>query len=71
MKFSALITKEENWYIARCPELNVTTQGETFEEAKSNLAEAVEVYLESFGEEDLSSFETDPIWTTIEVSPHV
>jgi predicted RNA binding protein YcfA (HicA-like mRNA interferase family) len=26
-RFSALITKEDGWYVARCPELNVTSQG--------------------------------------------
>ena len=48
-RLSALITKEEEWYVARCPELNVTSQGKTLEEAKENLKEAVELYIESFG----------------------
>ncbi|MBI2336324.1 MAG: type II toxin-antitoxin system HicB family antitoxin [Deltaproteobacteria bacterium] len=70
MKFSAIITKEEKWYVARCPELNVTSQGKTFEEAQKNLSEAIELYLESFGEEDLPPIEGSPIWTTIEVASH-
>lgn len=48
-RLSALVVKEEEWYVARCPELNVTSQGETLEEATENLKEAVELYLESFG----------------------
>lgn len=51
--FSALITKEGKWYVARCPELGVTSQGRSFESAKSNLTEAVELYIEAFGTEDL------------------
>lgn len=52
-KFTALITKEEKWYVAHCVELSVVSQGKTIEEAQSNLKEAVELYLESFGTEDL------------------
>jgi predicted RNase H-like HicB family nuclease len=47
-KFSVLITKERNWYVARCPELDVTSQGKTIEKAKENLREAVELFIESF-----------------------
>ncbi|MBI2847042.1 MAG: type II toxin-antitoxin system HicB family antitoxin [Chloroflexi bacterium] len=52
-RFTALITREENWYVAHCVELGVVSQGKTIEEARSNLKEAVELYLESFGTEDL------------------
>ena len=45
---STLITKEDDWYVARCVELDVTSQGRTFEEAKENLKEAVELYVQSF-----------------------
>jgi len=52
-KFTAVITKEEKWYVAHCLELEVVSQGKTIEEAQANLKEAVELYLESFGTEDL------------------
>jgi len=52
-KFTAVVTKEENWYVAHCVELGVVSQGKTIEEAQANLKEAVELYLESFGIEDL------------------
>jgi len=48
MKFTALITKEEKWYVAHCVELGVVSQGKTIEEAQKNLKEAVELYIESF-----------------------
>jgi predicted RNase H-like HicB family nuclease len=51
-KFTAVITKEESWYVAHCVELDVVSQGKTIEEAQANLKEAVELYLESFGAED-------------------
>jgi len=50
-KFTAVITKEENWYVGHCLELDVVSQGKAIEEAQANLKEAVELYLESFGAE--------------------
>jgi predicted RNase H-like HicB family nuclease len=47
-RFTAVITKEEKWYIAHCVELGVVSQGKTIEEARANLKEAVELYVESF-----------------------
>jgi predicted RNase H-like HicB family nuclease len=41
-----LIEKEGDLYSAICLELNVASQGETIEDAKNNLQEAVELYLE-------------------------
>jgi predicted RNase H-like HicB family nuclease len=52
-KFTAVITREENWYVAYCVELGVVSQGKTIEQAQANLKEAVELYLESFGGDDL------------------
>lgn len=52
-KFTAVITKEEKWYIAHCVELSVVSQGKTIEKARGNLKEAVELYIESFGTEYL------------------
>ena len=45
-EFSAILEKEDNWYVARCPELEVASQGKTIESAIANLKEAVELYLE-------------------------
>jgi predicted RNase H-like HicB family nuclease len=46
--FGSIIRKEKRGgYVTFCPELGVYSQGETIEEAKANLTEAVELYLES------------------------
>ena len=55
-KFTAVINKEENWYVAHCIELEVVSQGKTIEEAQTNLKEAVELYLESFEKDELPGF---------------
>ena len=46
--FTAVIHKEENLYVAECPEIGTVSQGETIEEAIANLKEATELYLEEF-----------------------
>ena len=50
--FAAVFTKDELGYVAYCPEVSVTTQGKTIEEAHANLKEAVELYLDE--EEDVA-----------------
>ena len=46
--FTAVLHKEENLYVAECPEVGTVSQGETLEEAVANLKEATELYLEEF-----------------------
>ena len=46
--FSAVIHKEEDMYIAECPEVGTVSQGKTVDEAIDNLKEATELYLEEF-----------------------
>jgi predicted RNase H-like HicB family nuclease len=67
-RFSALITKEDSWYVARCPELNVTSQGKDVESARANLGEAIELYLETWGLPEEIPAEGQAFWTTVEVS---
>ena len=45
-QFTAIIERDEGWYVAFCPELDVASQGATVEEARRNLIEAVELFLE-------------------------
>jgi predicted RNase H-like HicB family nuclease len=66
--FLVSIKKEDKFFVARCPELDVTSQGKTLEEAQSNIKEAIELYIESFGIEDLPIETTKPFWTTVEVA---
>lgn len=43
---TAAITHEDPWYVARCLDVEVASQGETAEEALANLKEALELYFE-------------------------
>jgi predicted RNase H-like HicB family nuclease len=46
-QFTAIIEKEGNLYVSLCPELDIASQGETVEEAKANLTEALELFFET------------------------
>lgn len=46
-RFTAIIEREDDGYVATCPELDVTSQGETVEDARNNLVEAVELLLQT------------------------
>jgi len=45
-RYTAILEKEGDMYVALCPELDVASQGVTVEEAIANLKEAVELFLE-------------------------
>ena len=61
---TAIIHKEEDMYVAECPEIGTVSQGKTIEEAIYNLKEATELYLEEFPLEE----KEHPLLTTFEVS---
>jgi predicted RNase H-like HicB family nuclease len=42
-----VLKHEDGWYIAYCPPLDITTQGKTEDEARSNLMEASELFVRS------------------------
>ncbi len=45
-KFNILIEKEDKFYIAKCVELKIVSQGLSYGEALDNIKEAIELYLE-------------------------
>lgn len=47
IKYNVIIQKEEDWYVAKCIDNNITSQGKTIEEALDNLKEAIELYNEN------------------------
>jgi predicted RNase H-like HicB family nuclease len=62
--FTAVIHKEEDIYVAECPEVGTVSQGYTIEEAIANLKEATELYLEEFPTPEV----TKPLMTTFEAT---
>ena len=64
--FTVVLHKEEDLYVAECPEVGTVSQGYTIEEAIANLKEATELYLEEFPMPEV----TRPLITTFEVAVH-
>lgn len=64
--FTAVIHKEDDLYVAECPEVGTISQGSTIDEALANLKEATELYLEEFGAPETYR----PLLTTFEVAVH-
>ncbi|MFA5982533.1 MAG: type II toxin-antitoxin system HicB family antitoxin [Methylococcaceae bacterium] len=52
-KLTAIMHKENDIYVSFCPELNISSRGSDIEEAKSNLNEAVELFLVNASEEEV------------------
>lgn len=46
IKYNVIIQKEENWYVAKCLDNNIASQGKTIEEAMENLKESLELYMQ-------------------------
>jgi predicted RNase H-like HicB family nuclease len=46
LHLTATVTPEGEWQVARCLEVEVTSQGRSVEEALANLREALELYFE-------------------------
>lgn len=47
LKYNVIVYKEENWYVSKCIDNNIASQGKTIEEALENLKEALELYNEN------------------------
>ncbi len=46
-QFTGIIEREGDGYVALCPELDIASQGNTVEEARRNLIEAIELFFET------------------------
>jgi len=65
-QFSSVINKENEIYVALCPELDIASQGESIEESLYNLKEAIALYLED-EDAEYESPDFKPMVTLIEV----
>jgi len=54
-RFTAMIYRENDGYVALCPELDVASQGDSVEAASANLREAVELFLEAADPSEVSA----------------
>jgi predicted RNase H-like HicB family nuclease len=68
-QLTGIIEREDAGYVALCPELDIASQGNTVEEARPNLIEAVELFLETADPTEVESrLHTEVFITRLEVA---
>ncbi|MEX0736146.1 MAG: type II toxin-antitoxin system HicB family antitoxin [Bacteroidota bacterium] len=63
-QFTAVIEREDTMYVSLCPELDIASQGETVEEARTNLKEAIELFFETASQEEIRGRLHDEVFVT-------
>ncbi len=68
-QLTAIIEREDDGFVALCPELDIASQGETVEDARSNLAEAIELFFEVADPSEIEQrMHNDVFVTSVEVA---
>jgi len=68
-QLTAIIEREDNGYVALCPQVDVASQGETVDEARKNLEEALSLFFETASESETKSRLHNEVYITqLEVS---
>ncbi len=68
-ELTAIIESEGDGYVALCPEVDVASQGETATEARANLQEALELFIETASETEIEQRHRSEVYVTrIEVA---
>jgi predicted RNase H-like HicB family nuclease len=68
-QLTAIIEREGNGYVALCPELDIASQGNTIEESRNNLVEALELFFETADPSEVQErLHTEVFVTRLEVS---
>jgi predicted RNase H-like HicB family nuclease len=63
-QLTAIIEREGNGYVSLCPELDITSQGETIEAARKNLQEALELFFEAASKEEIKDRLREEVYIT-------
>jgi predicted RNase H-like HicB family nuclease len=63
-QLTAIIEREEDGYVSLCPELDIASQGDTIEEARENLREALELFFETASQEEIQARLHEEVYVT-------
>ena len=63
-RLTAIIQREEDGFVALCPELDIASQGSTIEEARANLVEALTLFFEVADEGEISRWMHSEVFVT-------
>jgi predicted RNase H-like HicB family nuclease len=61
---TAIIQSEGDGYVALCPELDIASQGQSVEEARENLREAIELFFECANDSEIKARLADRTYVT-------
>ena len=61
---TAIIEREGTGYISLCPELDIASQGDTVDEARNNLKEALELFFETASASEVQHRVHDEVYVT-------
>ena len=64
IKLTAIIEAEGNGYVSLCPELDIASQGDSVEEARNNLREALELFLKTASPEEVKQRLRNEVYVT-------
>jgi predicted RNase H-like HicB family nuclease len=68
-RLTCVIQREGDGYVSLCAELDIASQGDTIEEARRNLAEAIQLFLEAADPSEVKPrMRTEVYYTPIEVT---
>ncbi len=63
-QLTALIEREGDGYVALCPEVDVASQGDSVESARQNLIEALELFFETAGPDEVAERLRSEVYVT-------
>jgi len=63
-QFAAIIEREGDGYVSLCPELDIASQGDTIEEARENLREALALFFETASPKEIQARLHDEVYVT-------
>lgn len=63
-QLTAIIEREEGGYVSLCPEFDIASQGDTIEEARLNLQEALELFFETASPKEIQKRMHEEVYVT-------
>ncbi len=63
-QLTAIIEREGNGYVSLCPELDIASQGDSIEQARENLREALQLFFETGSEQEISRRLSGQVYVT-------
>ena len=63
-QFTAIIEREGDGYVALCPEVDIASQGDSVDEARANLKEALDLFFETASDREIDERLHDEVYVT-------